>query len=231
MQLPVRGQRMLVILAVAVVTFAVAFVPIGQAERARAANPVGCSPDGSTDVNRASLTLADGTVITPCISHVNLNFHITGSGGAFGISKIVFPNGNNTVPVKFVDGTVENLYHITFQSFQVNANAAMTVHPSLGSTNPPYTLTIAPDTAATIGGTGVNTDLWVTGASDVALVVIGCWDFSIAGAAGLSWLINGSSWIGCNANLDVRYMAAYVPGAATSGVYPLKLPNTTLTVS
>lgn len=219
-------QRLLVSIAVLVLVLVSAFAPLTRPETARAAAAVAC---GTNDANRASLLLADGTRVTPCLSKVNLNVSITGGFGSYNIYKIVFPEGFGTVPLKYVDGTVENLYHLTFQSFKINSTAKLVARP--GSGGPPYTLSITPDTAATIGGTGVNTDLWVTGSSTVVLSFIGCNSFAVSTAASLSWLINGSSWTGCAANLDVRYATAYVPGAATQGVYPFKLPDTTIAVS
>lgn len=217
-------QRRLVFSALTILILVCAYAPLTKPDAARAA----VVPCGLNDANRANLTLADGTHVTPCVSKVNLNIALTGGLGSFNVNKISFPEGFNTVPIKYIDGTTENVYHITFQSFVVNNSAKLVAKPSSAL---PYTLGITPSGGAVIGGTGVNTDLWVTGPSTIDLSVIGCWSFSVSGAAGLSWLINGTSWVGCTANLDVRYATAYVPGAATQGVYPFKLPNTTLTVS
>jgi len=231
MQPSLRRQRFVVLAAICALVATVVFAPIGTPEKARAVGTVGCSPDGSTDVDRATLTLADGTVIHPCIARVNLHLSLTGGLGSFGINRIVLPEGGGTVPVKYVDGTTENLYHLTFQSFLINSGAKMTVHPSLGSTNPPYTLNLNPDNAGQIGGSGVNTDLWVTGSSNASVFFLLCVNFAVSTMASLSWLLNGTSWSGCNGELDVRYMTAYVPGGTTKNVFPLKLPNTSVSIS
>lgn len=225
----VRGQRLLVLVALFALALAVTITPTPGGDVARAAGS--CGPG---DAYRETLTLYGGAgTMHPCLSRVNLNLTITQSSSVdwnYYISKIRVVEGNTSLT--FADGTTEtNLVHITFESFRIDEKATMTVAPASG---PSYRLTMKPDSGAVIGGDAVNTDLWVTRDSYVVLpVTLGfCGASTSVGTfAALDWLLNGSSWNGCSMSLDIRYLTVYKPVGTTTGSFPVRLPNTTITVS
>ncbi|HSV38954.1 MAG TPA: hypothetical protein VLI04_09360 [Nocardioidaceae bacterium] len=221
-----RRQRVLVLFALVALLVASTITTGGRDEPAHAAGA--CGPN---DAYRSTLQLYGGAgTLRPCLSKVNINVGIPQSGQShfFDIQKIRIIEDN--VTLRYADGSTEsNLKHITFESFNVRDNMTLTVD------GPGYDVRMAPDAAAVIGGEGVNTDLWVTGDSFVTvssiILFFGlCTTASVNLFSNLSWLLNGSSWTGCGMNLDVRFMAVYRPTGSTTGLFPIKLPNTTISV-
>ncbi|HET7736750.1 MAG TPA: hypothetical protein VFK52_12290 [Nocardioidaceae bacterium] len=220
----VARQRVVVLLSLVALLVAATITTGGRDELAHAAGA--CGPN---DAYRNTLQLYNGAgTVRPCLSKVTINVRIPQSGQShfFDIQKIRIIEDN--VTLRYADGTTESgLKHITFESFNVRDNMTLTVDGA------GYDVKMTPDTAATIGGTGVNTDLWVTGDSFVTvssiLLFFGiCTTASVNLFSSLSWLLNGSSWTGCGMNLDVRYMALYRPTGSTTGSFPVRLPNTTI---
>ena len=220
-----RGrQRILVLFSLVALLVGATITSGGRDEPAHAAGA--CGPN---DAYRNTLQLYNGAgTLHPCLSKVTIRVTIPQSGQShfFDIQKIRILEDD--VTLRYADGTTESgLKHITFESFNVRDNMTLTVD------GPSYDVKMMPDSAATIGGTGVNTDLWVTGDSFVTvsniLLFFGlCTTASVNLFSSLSWLLNGSSWTGCGMDLNVRYMALYRPTGSTTGAFPVKLPNTTI---
>lgn len=231
---PPLRERLLVVGALLVLFTALLMAPLGRESPADAApTRFQC---GANDANRATLSLYNGAgTLRPCVSKATMNMTVAKSGEnkRYRLSKVRAVSGSGTEPVKYIDGTSENLFHVTFESFVIDSNAKMTVTPPAGG--PSYSVALNPDSAASVGGTGINTDLWVTGDSTLNLpnpLLFGiCTNFKVSTFASLSWLLNGTSWSGCGMDLDIRFLAVYKPGGTTTGTYPIKLPNTTIDVT
>lgn len=240
MNVSARTQRWLVFVASALLLVVLVDAGVSGGERAEAnhGSVVQC---GANNANRASLRRRDGVFIDPCVSGANLRLFIDGPGGGlfnapssahYRVYKVSI--ADTTVPIKYANGLSEPVYHLTFESFTINKNATMTVGP-LGITGAPavpYNLTLKPALNATIGGQGINTDLWVTGSSRMAvsLTTISCIEATVSTFTGLDWLVTNSNLFGCSMDMQVRYMTTYVPGGATLDKFPLNLPNMLVSV-
>lgn len=239
----VKRQRAVVIASVLAVVLALAWWPDGRGEPAHAVQPCGAG-----DVNRATLTTAQGRTFRPCLAKVKLRISIPltrtsslGCGpfflqpcyaGKWRISSVSRSSGTQTV--KYADGTSEQLYRLTFQQFRIYKDVTFA---TLGA--PGYTLTMQPDLDAKVGGTGsdgstVYTDLWVTGDSSIAL------DFNLLG---IGYTCHGpaavkdlgiASWLtvstdGCGMTLDAAYLVTTAGTGDLQGAYSVNLPNTEIT--
>ncbi|WP_109509532.1 hypothetical protein [Nocardioides speluncae] len=188
---------------------------------AQAAQP----PCGPNDANRQTLNLYDGSQVRPCLSGAVLQLNIVRGlfQTPFRVNKIRFVEG--PVTLTMADGsTRSNLYHITFESFLIDDRASLLVDA------PNYDLSLAPDASSTIGGSGVNIDLWVTGSSRLEVRVLFCFGFSIDGLSGLSNILNGTSWDGCSLDFDIVFATLYRPAGSSTGTFPLRMPDTTIEV-
>lgn len=216
-----RFQRALVFGALLSLLFALGYVRDDGADAHAAQLP--CGPN---DSYRQTLNLYDGSQVRPCISGVDLQLNIVRGLFAtpFRINKIRIVDG--PVSLTMADGSTRGgLYHITFESFLIDDRA------QLKADAPLYDLTLTPDAASTVGGQGVNVDLWVTGSSRIEVRVLLCFGFSVDTLSGLANILNGSSWSGCSLDLDIVFGTVYRPAGSSTGTFPLRMPDTNIQVS
>lgn len=220
--LPGRARQRWLVL-VALVSLLVALGHVRDDDDSAHAAQLPCGPN---DSHRQTLSLYDGSQVRPCLSGVDLQLNIVRGLFAtpFRINKIRFVEG--PLSLTMADGSSRSgLYHITFESFLIDDRA------QLKADAPLYDLTLTPDASSTVGGQGVNVDLWVTGSSRLEVRVLFCFGFSIDSLSGLSDILNGSSWSGCSLDLDIVFGTVYRPAGSSTGTFPLRMPDTNIQVS
>ncbi|WP_265444676.1 hypothetical protein [Flexivirga meconopsidis] len=231
---PSRRMQSLTVI-VAVLLFVVTWLALATQTSASAAS----APCGPGDANRAALKTVHGErALRPCLSKVNLKLSIPQDGlrSRFNVKEIRRA-GQETV--KFADGSTEKLWHLSFASFKVLDGATIRT-----TDNNDAQVSITPDKEASFGGAAdsgkpIYTDVWVSAATfRINLLLIGCLvpiDVSnpllalvtVANSA----IPNAITLGGCAIDMDIRYLVSYSDDPSSAGNYPVRLPNTTLSLS
>lgn len=246
-----RARQRWVVLAALVVLLASLTVSTGgRDEPAHAAGD--CGPG---DTHRALLTTAGGKTFRPCLAKVNIAIDIPrtqtsslGCGPFFlrpcfsGKWRITGVQRSGLQTVRYLDGSTEQLYRLTFRQFQVYNSLSMTTEQIPGGPVPGYTMRLLPDAAAKLGGTSssggpVFTDMWVTPSSVIHL------DFSFLGVGFTcdenlrvdNGILGVTSFIaissdGCGMNLDARYIVTTAGTGDLTGQYAVNLPNSRILI-
>ena len=168
---------------------------------------------------RNSLALANagsGATMYPCVSGVmwELKAGNPSDSASDNYQKVVATISGASAPgtntVKYAGGGSQSLYHISFSGLTFCSADGTPVSPCQppttsstgdldltavsGATTPAYTLTIDPDVAMTIGGSGTWTDLWATGDSRITVRLT-----DVKAAAGLLGALTGNGAGTCDA--------------------------------
>lgn len=246
-----RGrQRLVVLVALVVLAVGLSVTSGGRDEPAYAAGD--CGPNNA---NRAALTTAGGRTFRPCLAKVNIAIDIPrtqtsnlGCGPFFlrpcfaGKWRITGVQRSGLQTVRYLDGSTEQLYRLTFRQFQVYNSLSMTTEQIPGGPDPGYTMRLLPDAGAKLGGTSssggpVFTDMWVTAGSLINL------DFSVLGIGFTcdenlrvdNGILAVTSFIaissdGCGMNLDARYIVTTAETGDLTGQYAVNLPDARILV-
>ncbi|MBO0843235.1 MAG: hypothetical protein J2O46_08620 [Nocardioides sp.] len=209
-----RRQRLVVIVALALFVMSFSAWPRTDDPRARADaqaqsdayQPFQCRAGTSGQGHRQNLTLDNGSGgfnasghMYPCVSGVEWTFSAgdVNSSGSTVVASINKVYAQQAPAMSFAAaGSRSDLYQLSFDSLVFNsaatnirlgANSASTYASPKPAT--PYNLTITPDGPITIGGSGVTTEVWATGASSFTvpasqLPCLGVVVFGVCGGLG-----------------------------------------------
>ncbi|AKU14910.1 hypothetical protein [Luteipulveratus mongoliensis] len=226
-----RKQR--IVAMAAVVVWVLAWVAT-QANPARADDPIGSSC-GPNDSQRAHLTAYHGSrSLNPCISGTNLRLDIP--RGPLNPACICYPRRFNVQEIRRIGqedvqigDKLVKLWHFSFKRFQI------VDHGTINTTDGPgYTLSIKPKDFAQIGGandsgTAMYTDLWIDkGTFSIAPLFGG---IDIPEDSPLIEVVQGLDLVGTRLQLDIKYLVTYSDAPSDKGNFPVRLPNTELSIS
>ncbi|MEI4272351.1 hypothetical protein TEK04_11520 [Klenkia sp. LSe6-5] len=242
--LPADRQRRVVVLALTMLLVVATWWPTSSGA---VDVPPGLATCGPGDANRADLTTRAGVQLRPCLSGVTLRISIPPASSRCGIFgrtcwdkkwSITGVSRSGLQTVRLQDGTTQQLYRLTFREFAVTQDVTLQTVGGNG-----YTLTLAPDADAVLGGQGsagttVVTDMWVTGESllrfEFSLLLLPVFTCESDTRVD-NGILGTTDWIplsvrGCGMSLDARYVVTTAETGPIQGQYSVRLPDTDVTV-